>query len=399
MFKKNQKYLYIFISLFVIVIVAQYLLPKPINWARTYNSKSREPFGCYAIYNLLQGTFAKNIETNRQTFYNIRNDESGKSSVLMVDDQIALNRNDVKSLLNYVKRGNKVFIASGVFGGHLADTFHITVGADFVGFFMPDDSVKEKGGQEVHLCAKNLSKKKYSYSQMAWGRLFENFDSTRFSILATNAKGFACLIKTRTGKGELYFCSSPEIFSNYFVVNHPNRELAYHMLSLISNENLVWDEYYKAHNEKNRSPLKLILENDSLYAAWLLLLLTVIFYMVFEGRRRQRPVPVAVPVTNSTLEFVNVISHVYFNEGNHQSIGAEKVKYFYENIRRKFHVSTQVIDEPLINEIAELSGADPKKVKQLFTYCEKIKASNGITQLELAELNRQINNFNKYSLR
>jgi hypothetical protein len=193
--------------------------------------------------------------------------------------------------------------------------------------------------------------------------------------------------------------SFPDVFGNYFVANHPNRHLAYTLLSLLKNKNLVWDEYYKSTKVNNDSFLKFIIENDSLYAAYLLLFFSLLIYMITEGRRRQRPIPVVEPVSNSTLEFVNVISHVYFNAKNHQSIAIEKIKYFYEEVRKKFNVHTGQINESFISEISELSGIEHKLVKQLFVYCEKIKAASEITEYDLIELNRQISNFNKNSLR
>jgi hypothetical protein len=399
MFKKNAKYIYAFAGVFIVIVLAQYLLPKPVNWRRSFQNDSKDPLGCYAIYELLDGTFGNKINSSKQTLYNLHYTAEENTSWLMVNDQISLGKNDLKSLLRFVEDGNKAFLAANDFRGALADTFHLNTNLDFAEFFTSPDSLKEKSGEQIRMLAKNLSKKKYTYSRLAWPTSFSNFDSTRFSILATGSDNKPCLLKASIGKGEIYLMSMPDIFTNYFIVDNPNRELAYNMLSLVKNENLIWDEYYKSANVKNTSPFKLILENDSLYAAWILLLLTIVFYMIFEGRRRQRSIPVTIPVTNSTLEFVNVISHVYFNEGNHQSIGVEKVKYFYESIRRKFHVSTQLIDEAMVNEVAELSGVDPKKVRQLFMYCEKIRTSAGITQFELAELNRQINNFNKHSLR
>ena len=121
--------------------------------------------------------------------------------------------------------------------------------------------------------------------------------------------------------------------------------------------------------------------------------------MIFEGRRRQRAIPVVAPPVNSTLEFVNVVSHVYYNSKNHQSIAAEKIRYFYETIRKRFHVNTNQINEEFFSAVTELSGVEKKLVKQLFIYCEKLKQPQEINENELVELNRQIHNFNKNSLR
>ncbi len=162
---------------------------------------------------------------------------------------------------------------------------------------------------------------------------------------------------------------------------------------------MIWDEHYKTYNVSNYSVIKFILESDALYMAYLLLIFSIIAYMIFEGRRRQRAIPVSVPNTNTTLEFVNVISHVYYSSENHKYIAVEKIKYFYESLRRRFGIDTSAINAELWAEISVLSGVEEKQVRQLLNYCEQIKASEQITELELLELNRQIHNFNQKSLR
>jgi len=397
--KENRKYLFIFLGLFALVIAAQFLLPKPVDWKRTYLAKDKSPFGCHAIYSLMDGVYSQTLTNNSQTLYNLKENLTGNSSLIIINDKINFNKTDLSSLFTILNKGNNIFIAANSFNGLMADTFHLESNFDFANYFASVDSLLKKSGIEVKLSAKNFSGKTYKYSQMAWVSTFTNFDSTKFSIIASDIKGNACVIKAKTGTGNLYLATVPDLFGNYFIVNNENREFAYALLSLLKNKNITWDEYYKAANVNKESPLKFILESDALYAAYLLLIFTLIVYMITEGRRRQRAIPVIEPVLNSTLEFVNVISHVYFNSKNHQSIAVERIKYFYENIRKKFSVNTDKITEELMNEIAALSGIELKLVKQLFTYCEKIKKSGEITEHELIELNRQISNFNKNSLR
>lgn len=399
MFKGNKKYIYIFLGLFAGIILTQYLLPKPTNWNRTYLSKDKAPFGCYAIYNLMSGVYSKTNSSNNQTLYNVKEKLSGNSSLLLINDNFNFNKNDVSSLYQILEKGNTVLLAANRFDGMLADTFHIKASYNFSTYFENIDSLLKKPGDEIKLKASNYKTKKYTYTQAANISIFQNYDSTRFTILATTQNNQACLIKTKVGKGSLYLLSTPDIFANYFIVKNKNRELVYSILTMIKNDNVIWDEYYKTFNVTNYSPVKFILDNDSLYMAYSLLFFSLIIYMIFEGRRRQRAIPVLKPVTNSTLEFVNVISHVYFNSKNHQSIAVERIKYFYENVRKKFSVNTNDINDSFLNEVTELSGIEFKLVKQLFTYCEKIKNSHEISEYDLIELNRQISNFNKNSLR
>ena len=399
MFKGNKKFVYIFCGIFAVVIAVQYFLPKPTNWSRTYLSKDKAPFGCFAIYNLMENVYSKSYKLNNQTLYNLNNQQQKKASLLIVNDNINLNKNDIRSLFEFLNMGNTVFISVNQFNGALADTFHIRTDYDYSDYFQSVDSLIKKEGMKIKLTASNYKKKTFAYSRVAASAYFRSFDSTRFSVLADLGKDKACLIVTNVGKGKLYLMTVPDVFSNYFIVNDTNRQVVYAMLTLIKNDELIWDEYYKTYNVTNYSFIKFILESDSLYTAYLLIIFILIFYMIFEGRRRQRAIPVLEPPKNSTLEFINVVSHVYYNSNSHQSIATEKIKFFYETVRRKFNVNTNQINEEFLNEVSVLSGIEKKLIKQLFVYCEKLKEPIEINENELIELNRQIHNFNKNSLR
>ncbi|MBA2614052.1 MAG: DUF4350 domain-containing protein [Bacteroidetes bacterium] len=399
MFKGNKKFVYIFCGIFAVVIAVQYFLPKPTNWSRTYLSKDKAPFGCFAIYNLMENVYSKSYKINNKTLYNLNNEQNKKTSLVLVNDNISFNKNDIRSLFEFLNKGNTVFISANLFNGAIADTFHIKTDQNYADYFESVDSLIKKEGIKIKLAACNYKKTSFSYSRVASSAYFRNFDSTRFKVLADLGKDKACLIVGNVGKGKLYLMTVPDVFGNYFIVNDPNRKFVYAMLSLIKNDELVWDEYYKTYNVTNYSFIKFVLENDSLYAAYLLIIFILIFYMIFEGRRRQRAIPIIEPPRNSTLEFINVVGHVYYNSKNHQSIAAEKIKFFYEGVRRKFNVNTNQINDEFLNEISVLSGIEKKLIRQLFVYCEKLKEPVEITENELIELNRQIHNFNKNSLR
>jgi hypothetical protein len=399
MFRDNKKYLYFFVGIFILIVAVQYILPKPTNWNRTYLGKDKAAFGTYAIKELMSGVYSRTLTVNKATFYNLQNSMGNKSSVLLINDRFDLNKNDMKALYKMLDEGSTVFMAANEFLGAIADSLHVRCTYNAFSLFGNMDSLLVKPGSDITLLASNYKKKKFAYPQAAWISAFTHFDTTKFEVLATTLKNKACLIRGSFGKGKLYLMTAPDIFSNYFIVKNENRELAYAMLSLIKNDVVVWDEYYKTYNVTNYSFLKFILESDALYSAYLLFLFTIILYMITEGRRRQRAIPILEPVKNTTLEFVNVISHVYFNAKNHKNISSEMIRYFFDEIRKKFNVNTLIIDEGLITEVTILSGIENKKVKQLFAYCEKLRTSNDVTELDLIELNRQINNFNTNSLR
>jgi len=399
MFKGNNKYIWIFGGMFILVVAIQYLLPKPMNWQRTYASKDKNPFGTNAIYQLLKPTYGKQIVVNKNTLYNLPDTSIEQRKCLMIiNGSIDLSKTDLKTLFHFMEMGNTIFIAADEFRG--LDTFHIRTTPRSYQFFTNIDTLLKRSGADLKMKAKN-KKDVYKYPNLCTDSYFTNYDSTKFSSCSVNQDSNSVLIKATIGEGKLILMSMPDVFTNYFVVNHPNRPYDYSVLSYATqNTNgLIWDEYYKTFNVQSGSFFKLILDSDALYAAYILMLITLIIYMISDGRRRQRAIPVLEPVTNTTLEFVNVVSHVYFNSENHKFIADERVKYFYETIRKRFNVSTTEINELFMESISELSGYDTKLVRQLLMYCERLRKLETASEYDLIELNRQITNFNTKSLR
>lgn len=399
MFKGKIKIIVIFTLVIALITILQLIMPKPVDWSRNYQSKKKTPFGTYAIYNLLKPAYAKQITANSQTFYNLLEFTRDSSTLIFIDDDLNFSKVDFVAMYKFLKKGNSVFITASSFRGILADSLKLNTTFNFENYYAPFDSLFTKKGETLKFCASNLKSKKYPYSAVARIMEFSNYDSTLFKNILVNESGKAVAIKANINGGQLIICSSPDIFANYFIANNVTRPVAYNLLSYVDNKYLVWDENYKRFNEKSYSPLKFIFENPPLHSAYLLTLLTLILYMVFEGRRRQRIIPSIEPNSNTTLEFVNVISHVYYNSKGHQNIAQEKIKYFYETIRKRFNVNTSVINQHLINEVSVLSGVEEKTVRNLFNYCEKILKLTELSDLELIELNRQIYVFNKNSIR
>ncbi len=401
MFKGSNKYYWIFGGLFVLVLTAQYVLPTPPDWSRNYLGKSKSAFGCYAIYTLLDEGITSSVQRNDQTLYLLNDRIKPGASVLLVNDAFNFNKNDILSIKRLLNGGHDIFLAASHFDGPLADSLHIETQNSGFGYLLNFniDSLISRPGIKVSMTASNLKKKSYAYPRLLDASSFSRFDSTRFKVMATYGKNESCLIKTKMGNGTLYFMSIPDVFGNYFIAGHENRSFVYNVLSVLNKEYIVWDEHYKTMNPATDSIFKFIFDSDSLYYAYLLMLAALILYMIFGSRRSQRAIPVKEEVTNTTLEFVDVISHVYYNSKTHRHIAAEKIKYFYESLRYRFGVDTASPPENISEEISTLSGVTPSRVKQMLVYCNKLAAAESVSDHELAELNRQIYIFNKNSLR
>ena len=151
MFKGNRKYYIVLATVFAAVITLQYLQPKPINWNRTYFKKDKIPFGCFAIYNLLETNFAQKIKNNNQTLYNLNSETTeSNQTLLIIDNKVEFSKVDVKSLFSYLKKGNNVLIATSQINKTLADTFKLNIEENWIMKSNSLDSLLTKRAFEIH---------------------------------------------------------------------------------------------------------------------------------------------------------------------------------------------------------------------------------------------------------
>src|SRR5579871_5141807 len=99
---------------------------------------------------------------------------------------------------------------------------------------------------------------------------------------------------------------------------------------------------------KVRKILCVLFLNRYLKWAYRIALITVIIFVFFEIKRRQRIIPVIEPLRNSTLDFVRTVGGVYFHQHNNKNIAEKKIQYFFEFIRSHFYLSTVYLDDEFI---------------------------------------------------
>ncbi|HEX7415202.1 MAG TPA: DUF4350 domain-containing protein [Bacteroidia bacterium] len=395
MFKGNNKYYFVLLVLFALLVWVEYNQPKPIDWRRTYTKQDKIPFGCNAFYRLLSEDLFKNkVEQQNQTPFNVLADmPDKKTTYVFVNTELSFSALDCKYLLDFVKEGNTVLMAANSFSGLIADTFKIETKYDYNLF---NDTAKKL---ELNFYNSTLkTKKNYTYPKSIEVFYFKSFDTSKVTILAA-ADSNAVFIKTSWGQGNFYFLSLPDIYTNYFVVNDPNREVAYKTLSYIDANKIWWDEYYKSFNIKQGSELQFIFGNDSLYAAYTLAGVTLLVFMLFGLKRKQKAIPIVEPLQNTTLQFVEVVGSVYYDAKNHKIIAEEKINSLYEYLRSKFSVAGRTIDEEGLLRISKLSTIPLVEIKKLVAVINNILKQTSISEKELIELNFLIETFHKQNKR
>jgi hypothetical protein len=203
------------------------------------------------------------------------------------------------------------------------------------------------------------------------------------------------------GKGHLYLFSNPLVFTNYFLTDPEKADYAASVFSHLSGKDIIWDEYsripFTGGDAPGTNPLYYILQQNTLKYAWWMMLASVILYILFAAKRTQRVIPVLEAKTNTSLEYIQMISALHYQNGNHLDMARKKMKYFLYFIRSKYGIQAQAFKEEQIARLAQKSKVDQKEVESIFrqySLIEKNSYSN-IDVNRLLDLYNAIENFYK----
>jgi hypothetical protein len=195
------------------------------------------------------------------------------------------------------------------------------------------------------------------------------------------------------GKGNLYLCTLPLAYSNAYLLMDNNYQFAEQTLSYLPKEPIEWTRYYHLGRQEIQSPLRFILTHEPLGWAYYLTIGSLLLFMIFEAKRRQRIIPVIKPLENTSLQFVSTIGNLYYQNGDHRNIVDKKVNFLLERIRSRFYMQTKDIDDNFIASLARKSGHPESEVRSLFSLIKTLQQKPQVTADELIELNLKIEKF------
>jgi hypothetical protein len=380
--------LYIFLAsiLLVFYLVAQYNKPKPTDWSTTLVNTDKIPFGTYVLFNRIDDIFpGAKIKTYREPIYNVLNDEGVKNSTyIIIADGIELNKYDYAKLVDYAKKGNEIFIAANSFGGELTKQLGLATSNEY----------QDTSATRIGFVNKKVSEYLYDVNKGSSNGYFAQFDSGKAIVIGNNGHQHCNYLKFPMGKGALYLNANPMMFSNYSLLQSMGASYASIALSYLKNQkSIVWDQYYTQDREGAESPMRVFLNNNQLRWAFYIAFFTMVVFVLYEMKRRQRIIPVIEPLANTTVEFASVVGQVYYEQRNNSNIAEKKVAYFLEHIRATYNLRTNVFDDEFVKSLSQKSGADLGLVENLIQQVIYVRVPSPISDSDLISLNHNIEQF------
>lgn len=381
--------LYLIIGSILILgyLIAQYNKPTPTNWAPTYATKDKIPYGTYILYNRIKDILpSASIQQSKTAVYTtLKSKNFKKTAYLIIAQQTDISKTDLEQLIKYMQAGNDVFIATYDLGKIRKELKVQTSTA-----MSPEGSTLNFTNPELKTDAN------YGFERGIGSQYFSKVDTSKTTILGVNANNKPNFIRYNYGKGNLYLIAEPGFYTNFNLLDKYGAEYAAKTLSYLhGNKQVIFDEYFSTQKNTTTDMLRVFFKHPELKFAYYLAIFSLIFFVLYDIKRRQRIIPIADPLTNSSLAFVNVVGSVYYHERNNLDIALKKINYFMEYLRARYYIKTNDIDSKFAQVLIEKTGINEALAKTLTKHFIQTPTMGDLSDTQLINLNESIEQFYK----
>lgn len=387
---------------------------KRLNQRVTLNRNDKIPYGSFVSCERLGDAFPESVvfvvKDSPMDFLEPGYNESDaddtlqeptRSLYMAVAPAVIPSQNELDALLNFIRSGNHVFISAAEISAVLLDSLSLKVGVER-GYILGDSL-------QISLQGNEISNAKFTYPGYRWENYLASFDSSITTVLGSTRDSRPNFVRlTYEGGGSILVHLAPLAFSNFFLLHKDNYRYYEEAMSHVPEGvgTVYWDDYFRLHrngeggdgaNRNTFSKLSVFLKDEIL--RWPLYLALVLFALIylFESKRRQRIIPVTPPVKNASLDFVKTIGRLYLQRKDNHDLYSKMVSHFLGHVRSKYTIQTSVLNENFAERLSFRSGYELEGVQKLMATMKDLQRNYEITDDELLNLHRQIEDFYKHT--
>lgn len=386
----------------VLVIVGGNLVNNPAEqttdmaWS-TFSSKDKKAGGAYAAFKMLPQLFEKHsIQVVTKPFARTYEKESelkySGNTYILVANELFTTEKDVDAMLEYVSPGNELFIAVNTPDPYLAKQLNFKV--------VESSNLQHKkiGVVQRYEDSSVPIDTSFAYQGMISGNFFDVTDSTTTTTLGYNYKNKPNFIRIAYSHGYIYLLLNPYTFTNYFLLYKHNVGALETQLSYLQNSagNVYWDDFYSGlHSAQSGdfSEWQVLMRYAAMrWALWLGVAL-LLLYVLFESKRRQRIIPDKPVFNNTSVEFVDAIGQLYYQQHNNFNLAHKMILHLLEYIRTRYYLNTNILNEEFVAALSRKSTIPEADIRVLLQMMHHVQLEGNINDDYLKEFYKRIQLF------
>lgn len=380
----------------LLLVIVEIAKPKPVIWDDSYTSFDKIPLGCYILHEELNNVAGKMIFSNKniidsQDILNVKK----PSTLVIINSRVYIDESETQELMEFANKGNSVFISATDILGFLGDTLNFKTR----NFYRSMIKYPLVSG----FYNKNLKNAETKMKEVYENSFFEEIDTLHtvtlgYNYLADNdsiEKVNFIKIPFGNKNGAFYLHTNPYVFTNYHMLKGTKSYAESSLAYVLDKDTIIWDEYYKAGRREVSSPFRFILNEGALKWVFYIILICLVLYVIFRGKRTQRIIPVIEPLKNHTVEFTETIGSLYYQHRDYTNIISKKIVYFLEYVRTHFYLDTTDLNPKFIQNLALKSGKSTEETEDIIKYILYLNNIPVHSEQDLIDLNTKIELFIK----
>ncbi len=379
--KKDKIFVYVFVGLFIIYVVMDMLAPKPINWMVTFKPGDKNPFGGFILNERSADLFQNGLGLSNNTIAELAENET---NMLILAERADVDRTDLDKLFEVVSDGGNVLIAANSFADEFKDTLEFESHFEFQ---LLNQDILEAPETTITL----FDSLEYTYPASLVSNYFELGDSSSWNVVASKEEGPVAITK-RVEMGTITLVSVPYIFTNFGLLINDNYQASASLLSVLPEDQVHYTMFYQSGRGEPQTPLRYFLSEDALRWSLYLGLFLILSFLMISSRRKQRAIPVILPPTNATVEYVKTLGSLFFRERDHRNAAMKLINHFLSQIKERYYVKVEYT-EKFYDIFSSKSNVDREHVIKTFELIQYVKSESQIGQQVLIDLSRKIEIF------
>ncbi len=373
-------YAVIFIVVMIIVALFEVNKTESTDWRKNFDINQKSPFGLFVFANEINGLFKNKVKKTDQApydYYNQNKKEKGKHNILVVEND--LDKPSWNKILEQVSGGSDAMLIVTDIPKAISDS---------IGYY--DSKISFEDKNVLKLTDTEYQNDFIRLDKFPSGRGF-TFIRPGVEILGKtveeNNMDQANFIKAKFGKGNIYVHCEPLFITNYYLLKRGSIPYAQDVFSYLGDRETVW--FVEGSSEKSQFFLRFILSNPALKYAWWIFLGGLVLFIFFNAKRKQRIVPVAEPLRNTSVDFVKSIGNLYLQEGDFHDMMAKKAQYFLNKVRMDLLIDTGKLDEEFEKKLQLKTGKPMEMISEATHFIKKAQDPYAsVMKEDLAKMNR-----------
>ncbi len=330
----------VILVLAIIASLTEYREISAFDWKEKYSYDDEQPQGLY-IFKELASRYFKDVPIT--TNANLEGTPDINSLYIQLVP-IDLDNEVIDTLISIASTGNDVLIIGDFFNDRLADT---------VPHFFDDvsnfDSTLTFNFTDTNLVADSNYEYKFDHQEFDQNQKKVNYlmqgsdwDDDQQYIRVATPDSMALMISFPLGEGNLFFHVKKDLFYNYSFSQPQMFEYTQRLFSYFDPKHIYLLNpltIYGTGNPNNSNPLSFIMSQPALKAAYYLLILGTLLFVFFGGKRKQKIIPVIEKNENTSLQYIETVSQLFYQQGQHEKLIAHMKSIFFHKMQKKFFVA------------------------------------------------------------